>query len=199
MATLTELTAEIVSSHAAGTSVSSEDLIKNIQAVYSALKALETGEVVTGVEAAASDVPPAKINFKAYFKKDEIVCLICNKGGFKTLKRHLSQSHGVKPGEYRKQFSIPAKYAFVASSYSEQRRKDALDRGQGEILAKAREARFAKKAVVPGVVAEVAPAPVKKAAAKPAAKAKVAVPKAVKAKAPKVAAKKKAVEKAPVE
>ncbi len=154
--------------------------------IYSFLKGVETGDVPS-TQAPAEEAKPQKINFKQYFKKDEVVCLICNKG-FKTLKRHLAIAHDLKPGAYRKQFNIPAKYKFVATAYSEQRKKDALDRGQGEILAKARAVRAAKNAKPVVVAAPVAPAVkakakvVKAKAPVPAVRVKPAVP-AVKVKA----------------
>ncbi|HIJ81179.1 MAG TPA: MucR family transcriptional regulator [Desulfuromonadales bacterium] len=144
MATLLELTAQIVASHASGSSLTSEELLRELQNVYGALMALEAGEVIASEQLTVDTTAAKKINFRQYFKKDEVVCLICNRGGFKTLKRHLMVAHQLKPGQYRKQFNIPAKYSLVASSYSEQRKKDALDRGQGELLAKARAARTAK-------------------------------------------------------
>jgi hypothetical protein len=44
---------------------------------------------------------------------------------------------------YRKQFGIPSKQSLTARSYSESRRKSAIDRGLGDVLAKARETRAA--------------------------------------------------------
>ncbi len=169
MSNLTELTAQIIAARAAKKEMSTEELQLEMQIVYTFLKGIESGDALesTTLEQASKEPKPQKINFKQIFKKEEVICLICNRG-FKTLKRHLSTAHQLKPGEYRKQFAIPAKYALVASAYSEQRKKDALDRGQGEILAKAREAKAAaKKAPVPAIKVK---APV------PAVKVKAAVP-----------------------
>jgi len=98
--------------------------------------------------------------------------MICNKGGFKTLTRHLTTAHNLKPGQYRKQFNIPSTQKLAAKSYSEERSKAAIDRGMVDILAKAREKRMAnieaKKAAVPAVRVK-APVPaVKKKATVPA-------------------------------
>ncbi|MBP1745331.1 MAG: transcriptional regulator, MucR family [Firmicutes bacterium] len=71
------------------------------------------------------------------------LCIICGKGGMKTLARHLSQTHGMKPGEYRKQFGIPKTQALAAKSFSESRRKMALERNLAGNLEKAREVRMA--------------------------------------------------------
>lgn len=73
-----------------------------------------------------------------------MICLICNKE-FKTLKRHLTQNHQITDKEYRAQFNIPKTQPLIAKAYSEERKKAALDRGQGDILAKAREAKKTAK------------------------------------------------------
>jgi len=182
MSNLTELAAQIIAARAAKKDMSTEEFQQEMQMVYSFLKSVEEGNVPIAVTVPPAEEPISqKINFKQIFKKDEVICLICNKG-FKTLKRHLSKAHGLKPGEYKKQFNIPAKYALIATAYSEERKKAALDRGQGEILAKARAARVAKKAAIPAkapvpAVKVKAPVPaVKKKAATPVLKEKAAVP-----------------------
>lgn len=182
MATLTELTAEIVSAHATGSSLTSEELIKNIHDVYSTLKSLEAGDSVPAVDSAPTDAPAAPtMTIKQAFKKDEVICMICNKG-FKTLKRHLTKAHNLKPGEYRKQFNIPSTQTLAAKSYSESRRQMAIDKGLGAGLVKFRASEKAKKAAVPAVKVK---------ATVPAVKTKVAVPVVVK-KAPVPAVRKKA-------
>jgi predicted transcriptional regulator len=141
MATLLELATEIVSSHASVTSMSTEELLKEIQKVYAALKNLEAGSEV--VVAEAEETKPA-ITVKEAFKKNEVICMVCAKGGFKTLARHLKQAHGMKPGEYKKQFGIPSKQPLAAKSFSQARREMAQERGLTDVLAKARETRAAK-------------------------------------------------------
>jgi predicted transcriptional regulator len=138
MATLVEIAAQLVSSHASNTPMTSDELLAEITKVHSALKKLEAGETVEEVE----ETKPA-MTLKEAFRKNEIVCLICGKGGFKTLARHLSTAHGMKPGAYKKQFGISSKQALSAKSYSESRRKMAQDRGLADNLAKAREVRMA--------------------------------------------------------
>jgi predicted transcriptional regulator len=138
MATLVEIAAQLVSSHASNTPMTSDELLAEIAKVHSALKKLEAGETVEEVE----EAKPA-VTLKEAFRKNEIVCLICGKGGFKTLARHLSTAHGMKPGAYKKQFGISSKQALSAKSYSESRRKMAQDRGLADNLAKAREVRMA--------------------------------------------------------
>lgn len=72
--------------------------------MYSALQQLDLAEAAPGAEEKKA---PAMTLRKA-FQVDQIYCMICGKGGMKTLTRHLKQVHGVTPREYRKQFNIPA-------------------------------------------------------------------------------------------
>jgi len=185
MATLVEIAAQLVSSHASSTPMTSDELLAEISKVHAALKNLEAGQTVEGQE----DAKPA-LTLKEAFKKNEVVCLVCGKGGFKTLARHLSTAHGIKPGAYKKQFGIASKQALSAKSYSEARRKMAQDRGLADNLAKAREVRMAN---IEAKKETAAAKPMK--AAKP-AKAAKAPAKAVKAPAAEKAAKVKAAPKA---
>lgn len=185
MSNLTELTAQIITARAAKKDMSTEELQHEMQMVYSFLKGIESGEtpVATTTETPVEETKP-QLTIKQAFKKDEVICMICNKG-FKTLKRHLTLAHDLKPGEYRKQFNIPSTQSLAAKSYSDSRRKMALDKGLGEGLVKFRAEKAAKKVAVP-VVKEKAPVPtvkekapvamVKKTASVPAVKVKAAVP-----------------------
>lgn len=178
MATLIEMAAEILASHASSTSMTTDELIAELQKIHSTLKALESG---VEVPPPAEDLKPV-LSGKQSIKKNEIVCLLCNKGGFKTLTRHLNTVHGIKPKEYKKQFGIAATQPLSAKSLTESRKKNAIDRGLGANLVKARAARAANiaekktKAPVPAVKTK-APVPaVRKKAAVPVVKVKAAVP-----------------------
>ena len=139
MATLLEMAVEIVAAHASSTSLSKEELIAELGEVHKALAALEKGEAVTTETAEEAAAAPA-ISRKKAFGKDKVVCMLCGKE-MKTLARHLKTAHGMKPGEYRKQFDIPRTQPLAARAYSESRRQMAVDRGLGDNLAKARAAR----------------------------------------------------------
>jgi len=172
-ATLVELTASIVSSHATGTEMSGDDLIQEINKVYATLKKLES----EGAAADAGGIAGAPaMPLKKAFQNDQVSCMVCGKTGFKTLTRHLKQAHNLKPGQYRKQFNIPASQSLTAKNYSEARRKAANENNLAANLEKARAARAAKKAG--------ATKPQKaKAAPKPAKAAKTTKTKAAKARA----------------
>ncbi|HKL25426.1 MAG TPA: MucR family transcriptional regulator [Desulfuromonadales bacterium] len=143
MATLLEMATDIVSSHATTTPMSKDELIAEINSVYSALNSLDKGEAVTSGEQEKDQTEPAISKRKA-FGKSKIYCMICGKG-FTTLKRHLSSAHEMTPREYRDQFDIPSSQPLAAKNYSEQRKQMAIDRGLGEKLAAARKQRNAAK------------------------------------------------------
>lgn len=124
MATLVEMTAEIVSSHAATSKMSSDALVEELQRVYQTLKSMESGQQVDG----SVEVKPI-MAVKEAFKKNEVFCMVCGKGGMKTLARHLNSAHKLKPGEYRKQFNIPRTQPLAARGFSEARKKNG--RGAG--------------------------------------------------------------------
>ena len=138
---LIELTANIVSSHASVSEMSGEDLLLELQKVHIALQKLE-GEGGEGLEKAEMKGPAMSV--KKAFQPDQVCCMICGKAGMKTLARHLAQVHGLKPGEYRKQFGIPSSQALTAKNFSEARRRMAQEKGLADNLAKARAVRAAK-------------------------------------------------------
>lgn len=72
------------------------------------------------------------------FKEDEIICMICGKGGMKTLARHLNFVHNLKPGQYRKLFGLKRDKLLTSKKYSEERRKFAEQNVSPEMIAKAR-------------------------------------------------------------
>ncbi len=161
---LIELTADIVIAHTSMTEMSSDDLLKEIKMVYATLEGLEKGkieisaqepkkrgrkakETVAAITAEKPAMPPAPaLTIEEAFKPDQVACMLCGKKGLTTLKRHLTTAHDLKPGQYRKQFKIPKDQPLAATEYVAKRRQMALDRGLGDNLAAAREAKKAKQA-----------------------------------------------------
>ncbi|MBW2477129.1 MAG: MucR family transcriptional regulator [Deltaproteobacteria bacterium] len=141
MATLLEMAAEIVAAHASTTNMTKEELVTELSEIYNTLSNLEKGE---DLNSSQDQTDSPAVTRKKAFGKDKIYCMICGKG-MKTLSRHLKTSHNMTASEYRKQFDIPRGQSLAAKSYSETRRKMAIDRGLGEKLAKARAARGKKK------------------------------------------------------
>jgi predicted transcriptional regulator len=160
-----DLTADIVCAHASVTEMSPDELLGELKAVYATLEALDRGEPSATVDMAAGKrgrkaqspaamaeeveklaVPQTPVmTFEEAFKPDQVACMICGKKGMKTLKRHIGSAHNLKPGQYRKQFGIPKEQPLSAIEYVEKRRQAALDKGLGDKLVAAREARKAKK------------------------------------------------------
>jgi predicted transcriptional regulator len=127
--------------------MSGEDLLIELQKVHVALQKLDI-ESPEGGEKAESKGPA--ISLKKAFQPDQVSCMLCGKSGMKTLARHLAQVHGLKPGEYRKQFGIPSSQALTAKNFSEARRRMAQEKGLADNLAKARAVRAAKLAAKGG-------------------------------------------------
>lgn len=157
MSSITELAAEIISSHASSSPMTTEELLIGLQKVHAALKALESGEAVPAEE----EAKPA-ISAKASIKANEIICLVCGRGKMKTLTRHLSSAHGMTAKEYKKQFGFKGNQSLSAKSLTESRKAGAIARGLGENLVKARAARMAnvaeaKKTVKPKAKVKAAP------------------------------------------
>ena len=108
---LIELTADIVIAHASITEMSSDDLLKEIKAVYATLEGLEQGKIeistqepkkrgrkakqaVEAVTEKKPVIPPAPVlTIEEAFKPDQVACMICGKKGLITLKRHLTAAH----------------------------------------------------------------------------------------------------------
>jgi predicted transcriptional regulator len=150
--TLVRMTSDIVSAHASFNELSTSDLLGEIEKVFRKLAELGGGADVPSegtelAEQAPETSPEAEIKpavpREAAFGSDKVFCMVCGKG-MKTLKRHISAAHGMKPGQYRKQFDLPAGIPLVAKNYSEARKAMAKDLNLADRLVKARAARGKK-------------------------------------------------------
>lgn len=144
MATLLEMAKEIVAAHAQTTVLTTDELIQDLHRVYAALQQLESG--TSSVEASVIPVEEAalagpNLTIKQAFRTNEVFCMICGKGGMKTLARHLNQAHQLKPSQYRKQFNIPKTQSLMSKSYALKRKEIAAGMDLGANLTKARAAR----------------------------------------------------------
>ena len=137
MATLVEIAGRLVAAHAAKNRLTTDQLLQELDRVHTALKGLQSAHQGGGA------VKPG-LTLRKAFKEDEVVCMVCGRGGFQTLGRHLRHAHQMKPRDYRKQFGIPAEQSLCSRFFSDTRRQMALDLGLADILAEAREVRLAK-------------------------------------------------------
>jgi predicted transcriptional regulator len=119
-----ELTAQIVSAHAANNEVESRGLAGFIRAVYNTLSNIDQAPAAP-VERAQPAVPIRKSVFPDY-----IVCLEDGKR-LKMLKRHLSSSYDLTPEQYRRKWGLDASYPMVAPNYAERRSTLAKQIGLG--------------------------------------------------------------------
>jgi predicted transcriptional regulator len=142
--TIAELTAQIVSSTAGKKEMGKDEVIAMIREVSAELKAIDNPPVA---ETPAEPEPAKKINPMRSIKAQEVICLICGKGGFKTLTRHLRSEHNIEPKEYKKQFGIPAKVSLTAKEYAEKRSAVAKANDLGAKLQAGRKAAKEKKEV----------------------------------------------------
>jgi predicted transcriptional regulator len=142
---LLTMTKDIVAAHASMNELTREELLAEIQNIYAKLATLGGVEDVAGVPIGGEEeVAKPAVPLQAAFGAEKVFCMVCGKG-MKTLKRHLATTHDLKPGQYRKQFGIPAGTPLVAKDYSEARKKMAVDLNLAAGLAKARAARGKKK------------------------------------------------------
>lgn len=142
-----QMTADIVASHASINEMRQEDLLGEIEKVFGKLASLanHSGDSCEATEAASEGERPLApaVPLAAAFGSDKVFCMVCGKG-MKTLKRHLFSAHGMKPGQYRREFGIAPGTPLVAKNYSDKRKGMAKNQDLAERLVKARAARGRK-------------------------------------------------------
>jgi predicted transcriptional regulator len=74
--------------------MTTDKLLVEIKLVHAALKTLEEGEALN---IPAVEEKKAALTAKQSIRNKEIICLVCGKGGMKTLARQLSTAHGMTP------------------------------------------------------------------------------------------------------
>jgi predicted transcriptional regulator len=121
---LLTLTADIVAAHVSNNSVGVSDLPNLIENVHQAL----TG--ISASKSAPQEKQEPKVSIRSSVKPDSVTCLECGKKQ-KMLKRHLTTSHELTPGEYRQKWGLSTDYPMVAPNYAEQRRQLAKSIGLG--------------------------------------------------------------------
>ena len=134
------LTAQIVSSHASMSELTSQELVEEIKQVYTTLSSLESRAVpeimAPGKAPEEEAVKKPSIPLKDIVTRKHVVCLECGKK-LRTLRTHIRKAHKLMPKEYFKKFGLdPKKYPLVCKEYSEQRRKLAMERDLGALRRK---------------------------------------------------------------
>jgi predicted transcriptional regulator len=124
-AKLSELTADIVSAYVSNNTVRPEDLASVIAGVHSALSQAPNGKA----EAPAEPQTPA-VPIRKSVTPDYIISLE-NGQKFKSIRRHLMNSYGMTPDEYRTKWGLPRDYPMVAPNYAKTRSDLAKSLGLG--------------------------------------------------------------------
>jgi predicted transcriptional regulator len=122
---LMELSAEIAVSYLSANRLPIEQLPDLLTAIYQ------------GVNRAASnltDQPAAKqepaVPIKKSVTQDYIVCLEDGRK-YKSIKRHIMETYGLTPADYRAKWGLPSDYPMVAPGYSAMRSALAKELGLG--------------------------------------------------------------------
>lgn len=121
---LVTLTADIVSAHVSNNNVAIGDVANLVQQVHGALANLSQPA------APQQEARQPAVSVRSSIKPDAISCLVCGKKQ-RTLKRHLSNAHGLTPAEYREEFGLPLSYPMTAPEYSAKRSEMAKSLGLG--------------------------------------------------------------------
>lgn len=120
------MTADIVSSFVANSTVSSDELADLIRTVHRTLAGLSTD-----AGAAPSERPKPVVPVNRSVHNDYIICLEDGKK-LKMLKRYLRSTYNMSPDDYRKRWGLPADYPMVAPSYAARRSEFAKRIGLGK-------------------------------------------------------------------
>jgi predicted transcriptional regulator len=122
---LSELTADIVSAYVSNNALSPDELASLISEVHSALQRAPSNTAEPAPEPQRPAVP-----IKKSVTPDYIISLE-NGQKFKSLKRHLMNSYGMTPDEYRAKWRLPKEYPMVAPNYAKTRSELAKSLGLG--------------------------------------------------------------------
>jgi predicted transcriptional regulator len=122
---MVQLTAEIVSAYVSNNKVSPGDLGKLIEDVHAALQRAPGGPAEPEAEPREPAVP-----IKRSVTPDYIISLEDGRK-FKSLKRHLKNTYGLTPEEYRAKWGLPRDYPMVAPNYAKARSDLAKTMGLG--------------------------------------------------------------------
>lgn len=138
MSGIIEAVGQIVAAQISQRSMTSDEIVAEITKVHNTLSRLNKRASATSK---TQEAPVPAVRLKQAFKKSEVLCMLCGKGGMQTLTRHLSIAHSMKPNDYRKKFGIPRDQALTAEDFSTHRRVMTLTHGLADHLVKARAVR----------------------------------------------------------
>jgi predicted transcriptional regulator len=116
------LVAQIVSGYVRKNQVAVADISAVINTVYQSLMSLR--------KAPESTPQAPAVPIRQSVRPNYVVCLECGARG-RMLRRHLGQSHGLSPSEYRSKWGLSPDYPVTAPNYSKARSEFAKQIGLG--------------------------------------------------------------------
>jgi len=122
---LVQLTADIVSAFVSNNKIGSGEIGKLIEDVHSALKKAPTALAAQEPEQRDPAVP-----IRRSVTPDYIISLEDGRK-FKSLKRHLMNTYGLTPDQYRSKWGLARDYPMVAPNYAKARSELAKSMGLG--------------------------------------------------------------------
>ena len=136
-ATTPPLVSRIVSSYVKKNRVSPADMPTVINTVYQSLIAL-------GKTSELTPTPVPAVSIRQSVRPSYVVCLECGARG-QMLRKHLRQTHGLSPAQYRAKWGLSPDHPITAPAYSEQRSAFAKQIGLGRGATRRRRRRQTKK------------------------------------------------------
>ena len=137
MSDVLALTAQIATAYVSHNAVEAAAVAPLLRSIQDTVTDLEAGGLPaprSGVSRAlvALDVvaPVPRVPAQESVFKQHIVCMICA-GKFRTMKRHLRETHKLTTNDYRLQFDLPDTYPLMAPAYAVIRSDMAKARGLG--------------------------------------------------------------------
>lgn len=121
----TSLAAGIASAYVSSNSLPANELVPLIVSVHMCLAKLSGSD---GAHRQTSRHPAVPVDDSIH--DDHLVCLEDGKK-FKTLRRHLNETHGLTPDEYRRRWDLPFDYPMMSPNYAAERSEFSRSRGLG--------------------------------------------------------------------
>ncbi|MFP4475782.1 MAG: MucR family transcriptional regulator [Desulfatibacillaceae bacterium] len=146
--TLAEMAAEIVAAQAAHTPMSADELSEALQKTAQALATIKKQEEVAADQPVplnmsteeAGELEALRANPKRSIRKNKIICLECGKEFRQLTNGHLKE-HGLTTREYRIKYGFSLRQPLSAQSLTARRKRNAKERGLGEMLKEARQSK----------------------------------------------------------
>ncbi len=121
-----QMTTQVVVAYVGHNSVGETQIPEVIKSVYASLAGLD-GHTEPGAKAKQKPAVPIKKSITP----DYVICLEDGKK-FKMLKRHLRNTYGLSPEDYRARWGLGSDYPMVAPNYSKRRSAFAKQIGLGK-------------------------------------------------------------------